>query len=163
MNASEKPIFISHAGAKTVWGTQRMMTDEAIKNCAAKGGVIGIEAAPHSTVSEKNLRHSMESVMDHFQYCVDLVGIDHVTLGPDTLYGDHVGLHDVFRSFLSGKSAKTGQVPHEKVAYVQGIENPSEAFPNFVRWLVKHGYSDADIKKAVGGNVMRVLREVWWE
>lgn len=163
IDASEKPIFISHAGAKTVWGTQRMMTDEAIKNCAAKGGVIGIEAAPHSTVSEKNLRHSMESVMDHFQYCVDLVGIDHVTLGPDTLYGDHVGLHDVFRSFLSGKSAKTGQVPHEKVAYVQGIENPSEAFPNFVRWLVKHGYSDADIKKAVGGNVMRVLREVWWE
>jgi membrane dipeptidase len=163
IEASEKPVFISHAGAKSVWETRRMMTNDVIKNCAAKGGVIGIEAAPHSTLSEKNIKHSIESVMDHFQYCVDLVGIDHVTLGPDTLYGDHVGLHEVFRSFLSGKAAKTGQVPHEKVAYVQGIENPSEAFPNFVRWLVKHGYSDADIQKAIGGNVLRALREVWWE
>ena len=31
--------------------------------------------------------------MDHFRYCVDLVGIEHVAFGPDTLYGDHVQLH----------------------------------------------------------------------
>jgi membrane dipeptidase len=99
--------------------------------------------------------------MDHFEYCADLVGIDHVTFGPDTLFGDHVGLHDVFRSFLSGKAAKTGQVSYEKVEYVKGVENPAEGFPNFVRWLVKHGYSDEDIQKVIGGNALRVLREVW--
>ena len=33
---------------------------------------------------------------------------------------------------------------------------------DIVRWLVAHGYSDADIGKCVGGNVMRVLEEVWW-
>ena len=31
-----------------------------------------------------------------------------------------------------------------------------------VRWLVKHNYSDDDISKVLGGNIMRVLREVWW-
>jgi len=161
IEASEKPIFISHAGARSVWSTQRMMPDAVIKNCAAKGGIIGIEAAPHSTLSEKHLRHSIDSIMDHFTYCADLVGIDHVTFGPDTLFGDHVGLHDVFRSFLSGQAAKTGQVSYEKVEYVRGMENPSEAFPNIVRWMVANGYSDEDIQKVIGGNVLRVLREVW--
>jgi membrane dipeptidase len=30
-----------------------------------------------------------------------------------------------------------------------------------VRWLVKHGYSDEDIAKVVGDNVLRLLRDVW--
>src|SRR5947207_3400850 len=42
------------------------------------------------------------------------------------------------------------------------IENPAEAFPNIVRWMVKHDYSDGDIAKAIGGNVMRVLEEAWF-
>lgn len=161
IETSEKPIFISHAGARTVWSTRRMMPDAVIQNCAAKGGIIGIEAAPHSTLSEEHLQHSIDSIMDHFTYCVDLVGIDHITFGPDTLFGDHVGLHRVFRSFLSGKAAKTGQVPYEEVEYVRGMENPAESFPNIIRWMVVNGYSDEDIRKVIGGNVLRVLREVW--
>ena len=161
ITASEKPVFISHAGARDVWATRRMMPDEVIVNCAEKGGIIGIEAAPHSTLSKAHLEHTIDSIMDHFQYCVNLVGIDHVTFGPDTLFGDHVLLHDVFRSFLSGKAAKAGPVPYPKVAYVKGMENPAEAFPNAVRWLVNNGYPDADIQKVIGGNVLRVLKEVW--
>jgi membrane dipeptidase len=46
--------------------------------------------------------------------------------------------------------------------YVDGIENPAEAFLNCTRWLVKHGYSDDEIAKLVGGNTLRVLRDVWW-
>lgn len=33
--------------------------------------------------------------------------------------------------------------------------------PNVIRWLVKHGYSQDDIAKAVGRNVLRVLKETW--
>jgi membrane dipeptidase len=47
------------------------------------------------------------------------------------------------------------------VEYVDGLENPSECFWNITRWLVSHGYSDADIAKAIGGNVLRVLEQVW--
>lgn len=162
IEASEKPVFVSHAGAKGVWDTRRMMSDEVIKNCAAQGGVIGIEAAPHSTLSRAHLSHSIDSVMDHFTYCVGLVGIDHVSFGPDTLFGNHVELHRVFRSFFSGKAAKTGPVPYQEVEYVRGIENPAEGFPNIVRWLVKHGYSDEDIQKVIGGNALRTLKATWW-
>jgi membrane dipeptidase len=158
---SEKPIFITHAGARALWDTKRMKPDGVLKACAEKGGVIGIEAAPHTTLTETQRSHSIEPVMEHFEYVANLVGIDHVGFGPDTLFGDHVGLHDFFASQLSIKHLH-GQAQFEKMPYVAGIENPAEAFPNIVRWLVKHDYSDEDIAKAIGGNAMRVLEQAWW-
>jgi membrane dipeptidase len=160
IKASTKPVFITHAGARAVWPTNRMKTDETIVECAKRGGVIGLEAAPHTTLSPKHPRHSIESVMDHFEYCVDLVGLEHVSFGPDTLFGDHVGLHDAFSSNLSLGQAH-GAVEYEKVAYVDGLENPAEEFFNIIGWLVKHGYSDDEIRAVVGGNTLRVLKEVW--
>lgn len=160
IEASEQPIFITHAGARGLWGTPRMKPDEVISACAEKGGVIGIEAAPHTTLTKQHGSHSIESFMEHFEYCVNLVGIDHVGFGPDTMYGDHVGLHHAFAKQLSISSAHQGP-SYSEVAYVAGVENPTEAFPNAVRWMVGHGYSDQDIAKAIGGNVLRVLDQVW--
>ena len=157
---SEDPVFITHAGARALWDTPRLKPDEVIRACAAKGGVIGIEAAPHTTISADRPRHTIESFMQHFEYCVDLVGIDHVAFGPDALFGDHVGLHHALREALS-LSASKGTQPYPEVAFVDGLENPAESFPNIVRWLVTHGYSDEDVAKVVGGNVMRVLDQVW--
>jgi len=162
IEASQKPIFITHAGARGLWNTRRMKPDEVIERCADKGGVIGIEAAPHTTLTAEHPRHSIESFMQHFEYCVDLIGIDHVAFGPDTLFGDHVALHHAFVRQLSIKSAH-GTVDFEEVEFVDGVENPAEEFPNIVRWLVKHNYSDDDIRKVLGENVMRVLKEVWWK
>ncbi|MFD8558437.1 dipeptidase [Streptosporangium canum] len=157
---SAVPVFITHAGARAVWPTNRMKPDEVIRACAERGGVIGLEAAPHTTLSEEHREHSLESVMDHFTYCVDLVGIDHVAFGPDTNFGDHVGLHDSFTGHLSIGQAH-GHVEHPRVPYVAGMENPAENFTNIVGWLVKHGYGDDDISKVIGGNILRVLKEVW--
>ena len=161
IETSDKPIFITHAGARALWNSNRLKPDEVIRACAAKGGVIGIEAAPHTTITKNNPRHSIESYMEHFEYCAELVGIDHVAFGPDALFGDHVGLHHTLSDALS-IGASRGKLSYPKVEWVDGLENPAEAFPNIVRWLVTHGYSDEDIAKAVGGNVMRVLKEAWY-
>jgi membrane dipeptidase len=157
---STKPVLITHAGARTVWETPRMKPDSVLRACAESGGVIGIEAAPHTSLSHDHPRHSIESVMDHFTYCVELMGIDHVVFGPDTLYGDHVGLHDVFAANLGVHQAHDGPA-YEKVRYVAGLENPTECFFNIVGWLVKHGHSDEDIIKVTGGNVLRTLAQIW--
>ena len=93
---SEQPIVLSHIGARSLWNTKRMAPNEVIEACAEKGGVIGVEAAPHTTLTKKHSTHSIESVMEHFQYIEKLVGIDHVSFGPDTTYGDHVGLHKAY-------------------------------------------------------------------
>src|SRR5258705_10677932 len=161
IEVSDKPIFITHAGARGLWDTKRMKPDVVLKAMAAKGGVIGIEAAPHTTLTKAHPKHSIESFMEHFEYSADRVGIDPVAVRPDTLLSDHVGLHHYFAKQLSIKSARGAQA-FEEVEYVDGIENPAEAFPNIARWLVKHAYSDGDISKAIGGNVMRVLEEVWF-
>lgn len=160
INASTKPIFITHCGSREVWPINRMKPDALIKACAERGGVLGLEAAPHTTLSAAHPRHSIESVMDHFTHLVDVVGIDHVTFGPDTLFGDHVALHDAFSDNLSIGEA-SGGVTFPKVSYVDGLENPAECFFNIIGWLVAHDYSDDEIRKVVGGNTIRVLEEVW--
>jgi membrane dipeptidase len=162
---SEKPILLSHIGARALWESNRLAPDEVLEACAAKGGVIGVEAAPHTTLTRKHRTHDLEAYMEHFEYIVGLVGIDHVGFGPDTLYGDHVGLHGVYASNLSMKESRGGSgradQDFEPVEYVKGLENPTEGSKNIVRWLVKHGYSDEDIEKVMGGNAMRILEQVW--
>ncbi len=161
---SELPIILSHIGAKALWDSNRLAPDHVLEACAAKGGLIGIEAAPHTTLTPTQRVHNLDAYMEHFEYTVKLVGIDHVGFGPDTLYGDHVGLHHTYAANLSLKESRGAGKPgqeYEQVEYVAGLENPTEGSSNIVRWLVKHGYSDEDIEKVMGGNAMRLLDAVW--
>jgi membrane dipeptidase len=157
---SDRPVFITHAGARSVWDTPRMKPDDVLRAVAGTGGVIGMSAAPHTTLSAAHPRHTIESVMDHFSYCADLVGIEQVAFGPDTLYGDHVQLHRVFAGLL-GLGRATGGPDFERVAYVDGLENPTENFANICGWLVQHGFDDESIRAVLGGNVYRALQSVW--
>lgn len=165
---SKVPVFITHAGARAVWPTNRMKPDDVLVACAERGGVVGLEAAPHTTLSREHLSHSLESVMDHFVYLVDLIGIEHVAFGPDTMYGDHVGLHNYFAKEMSieaaqGSTKETDATPDfPRVPYVDGLENPTECFWNIAGWLVKHSYSDSEIQAVLGGNIIRSLKEIWY-
>ena len=160
VEASKKPVIATHTGARGLYNVKRLKPDNVLKSIAEQGGLIGIEAAPHTTLTEKHPEHNIESFMEHFEYIKNLVGIGHVGFGPDIIYGDHVGLHHVYSAALSIKevfASTEGEVP-----YVKGMENPTEASWNIVRWLVKHGYSDEDIARVIGGNAIRVLREIWY-
>jgi len=162
IKASQAPVSISHAGARALWPTARMKPDEVIKACAERGGIIGIEAAPHTTLTPQQSRHTIDSYMAHFEYCCELVGIDHVAFGPDTIFGDHVGLHRVMTERLGQLMPPTNPpLSFERVEWVDGLESPAEAFPNIARWLVKHGYPDGEIHKVLGANILRLLGETW--
>lgn len=157
--ASTVPVFMTHAGARALWDIPRLKSDEALCAIADTGGVIGISAAPHTTCSAEHPRHTIESVLDHFRYCVDLVGIDYVGFGPDTLYGDHIGLHATFAHLLGQTSFAAP--PHETVQWVDGLENPTECFHNIAACLVRDGFTDEEITKALGGNILRALNQIW--
>jgi membrane dipeptidase len=153
---SERPVFLSHSGARALFNEGKLKTDELLKAVAATGGVCGVEAAPHTTIGRRHPRHSLESVMEHIEYCIEVMGIDHVGFGPDLVFGDHVGLHRLYAGAMD-----TGAVAaREQVDHVEGLENLSE-FPNVLRWLVAHGYPDEQIAKLVGGNALAALRRVW--
>jgi membrane dipeptidase len=174
VESSKDPILISHCGARALTPIPRMLPDDALHALAEGNGLLGVEAAPNLTATRKHPAHSIESYMEHIEYCIDLMGIDHVGCGPDTMYGDHVGLYRVGVS--RGMNEGLGHYPRGSgesrylgidmdfetmPKYVQGMENPTECLQNVVRWMVKHGYSDGDITKVAGGNAMRLLRQVW--
>ncbi len=159
IEASSRPVCISHSGARKLWPISKCKPDEVIRACAEGGGVIGIEAAPGTTMTTDDLvDHSIDSLMRHFEYCVNLVGIDAVTFGPDTFFGDHAASYNL----PGGALLTSGDTEYDRIVpeYVRGLENVGE-FPNVVRWLVRHGYSDEEIAKAIGGNTLRVLDAVW--
>ncbi len=147
-----RPVVISHAGARALWPSPRMKPDEVIRACAGTGGVIGIEAAPHTTLTLTHRTHDIEAVMAHVEYSLELVGEDHVALGPDTFFGDHRGLHELHPTSLPSPE-------HPIVPYVAGFENPGECHRNACTWMIHHGYDDRVIAKVLGENVLRVVRE----
>jgi membrane dipeptidase len=175
---SKKPIIVSHSGARSLTNTTRMFPDEVIKALAENDGVMGVEAAPNLTATQKNPIHSIESYMEHIEYCIDLIGVDHVGCGPDTMYGDHVGLYLTNIDLRSKEGLGHYARPDirkesrflgidmdvealKKLKHVRGMENPSECLQNVARWMIKHGYSDQEIAKIIGGNGLRLLKKVW--
>jgi membrane dipeptidase len=174
IEASSQPVMFSHTGVRALYGVNPRggLPDEAFQAMAEKGGVAGICAAPHSTWTVNRPEHTIDSFMEHMAYLIDLVGVDYVGAGPDTLYGDHVKLHDVWFNqrgrAISRRRARREQRTEDpeatkpvRVEYVKGIENPTEGMINVTRWLVKNGYSDTEVMKAIGGNVVRFLENVW--
>ncbi|TQM01899.1 dipeptidase [Pseudonocardia kunmingensis] len=155
--SSSAPVVITHAGARACWPSPRMKPDDVLRAVADTGGVIGVEAAPGSTRVHGRPAHDLDAVMTHVAYIAELVGVEHVGLGPDTFFGDHAGLY---------AAAGWAPVPvpgHEDVPlpdHVAGMENPAEAPRNAACWLVRHGWSDADIAKVLGVNAQRVLDAV---
>lgn len=166
---SERPVVITHAGARALWPTPRMKPDDVIRACADSGGFIGIEAAPHTTEVLGHPSHGIDQVMRHVEYALDLVGADHVALGPDTNFGDHVAWHKTFAPLFGKDPAdpETARVVnsslevHDDIQFVRGCENPGESVRNMIRWMVAHGYSDSEITRLAGGNVLRVIKQTW--
>jgi membrane dipeptidase len=70
-------------------------------------------------------------------------------------------LHRIFAKFLSTGQTKNLEDEYPRVEYVRGFENPREASKNALRWMVAHGYSETDIAKVLGENILRVLKAVW--
>jgi len=179
INLSSKPVTISHSGSRTLTPTTRMFPDEVIKTLAEKEGVIGVEAAPNLTVTVKNPVHGIDSYMEHIEHIIDLAGINCVGCGPDTGYYDHVG--NYLWSLENGSKQglghyqrpdrRTSKPQHlgidmdlealRRLGYVRGMENPTDSIQNVGRWMVKHGYSDAEVSKVIGGNALRLFKEAW--
>ncbi len=170
IESSKKPLIVSHAGARELNPIARMFPDEVIHKLAENRGLIGIEAAPGYTATKDDPIPSIETYMQHLEYCIDLVGIEYVGCGPDSFYGDHVGLYrledEQLKSGGLGHYTRPGQKGDGLVVsvlpdYVKGMENPTECLQNITRWMVKHGYSDPEIVKVIGGNALRLLKKVW--
>jgi membrane dipeptidase len=168
IEASDKPVYNSHSGPASI-AEGHTTGDEVLHALAEKDGMIGVGGAGTGLSTEKNPLGSIESYMECVEYCIELMSINHVGCGPDTLYGEHQGLYKYWDSRALGHHVRPGRRPEvrrplppgvEDPGYVKGLENPNE-FVNIIRWMIKHGYSDAEISKIVGLNALRMLERVW--
>lgn len=164
---SKNPVCISHSGCKAVYDHPRSKSDEVIRAMAKKGGVIGIYVLPFF-VSGKTDGLSVNDVIDHIDHVVRLVGIDHVAIGTD--------LSLVPSSVAEGQSAQWRRLKYEPsrnpryAHFTNEIDQrPPRTIPglggedkilNLTRGLVARGYADSDIKKILGENALRVIRDV---
>jgi membrane dipeptidase len=163
LTLSKTPIILSHSGPKAAFDHPRNIDDGRIKALAAKGGVIMINSiylAPRTSNAEREKLNAelsktpvgprreeiaraiyainevspveaadFEMYMASMLHCLKLVGPDHVGLGADWDGGGGVaGMEDV------------------------------AALPKITERLVAEGYSEGDIRKILGGNVIRLLR-----
>ena len=65
-----------------------------------------------------------------------------------------------FAGLLSREPRPGAPVP-ERVPWVDGLENPAESFHNIAAWLVQEGFTDEEIGKVLGGNILRALDAIW--
>lgn len=148
LEISDAPCCLSHSVPKAVNAHPKAKSDELLKRIAERGWVFGVQSVPNVTSNEKY--QSIRDVADQIDHCVQVMGIDHVAIGTDAMFGDHLGLHRCISKMMAHQ--------HKELAgeYVEYLENPGE-MPNITRILVARGYSDADIAKLLGMNVVRLL------
>ena len=174
MELTETPVIASHSSARHFTpGFERNMSDEMIVALAEDGGVIQINfgssflnqqsrdysdarraagklyVADHPDMSESDINRSyakiyaeehgpypfasLDDVLDHFDHVTNLVGVDGVGIGSDF---DGVG----------------DSLPI-------GLKDVSQ-YPNLVKGLLQRGYSEKDVQKILGENLLRVWRAV---
>ena len=160
---AKRPLVISHTGARALVDHPRNVSDAAIKAVADKGGVVGVYFMPYLAADS----HAKGvDVIAHVEHIAKVAGEDHVGIGTD---------NGVLPTLLDAASkAKMDDWQRQRIKL--GIAAPGEAvgvypyvadynsvdrYRRFAADLAKRGWSEARLEKLMGGNFLRVYREVW--
>ncbi len=145
-----KPLIFSHSNAAAVHPHPRNIPDDLIRACAATGGVIGLNGLSTFLGSDAD---PVDDFVRHLDHVAQLVGPEHVALGLDYVF-DRQELDEYVEKMRHTFPAGLG--------YDHTLEFVApERLEDIVEKLQTLGYRDADLAAVLGGNLMRLAREVW--
>jgi membrane dipeptidase len=145
---SREPVIATHCNARAKFEHPRNLTDEQIKALAEKDAVIGLNM---NFASDEN-EPSFDALLDQLEYLVEVGGIDHVGLGLD-LNANPFPI-EVYRRIWEGT---TFNFPF---LYPPELDSPAK-LPNITRELIARGYSDSEIEKILGTNLLRLFHRIF--
>ena len=163
IEASEKPVIISHGNVRAVCDNSRNLKDDTIQAIAKNGGVIGMNGYPAFVA--KKARPHLDDLLDHVDHIAKLVGVEHISVGIDYFMGQAGIASDeqakaAYEKRISAGAWNPRDYPPPPWFFPEGIEIP-EKLTNLTAGLLKRGYSEAYIKMILGLNLIRVFKETW--
>jgi membrane dipeptidase len=160
--ASTRPPAISHTGCRALAEHVRNASDEAMRLVASKGGYVGIFFMPYLSPGRNP---SAQDLIEHVEHAIGVCGEDHVGIGTD----GGTSPIDV-KAFLienakdharrtSAGIAAPGESP-DLLPFIPELSGPNQ-FRTLSGLLAARGHGSSRIDKILGGNFLRVAREVW--
>jgi membrane dipeptidase len=148
IETSKEPAIFSHSNPRALHDHPRNITDELIRACAAKGGVVCINGVG-IFLGENDIRS--ETFARNVDYVARLAGIDHVGIGLDFVFDN-----DELLDYLKSNPELFGGDANSNCGFVA-----PEQIPEIAQCLHAMGYAKSDIARIFGGNLLRIAREVW--
>jgi len=163
MEISSQPVVFSHSNARALLDLQRNITDEQARAVAATGGLVGCTLVPYFVV--RGRRPTLDDFVDHIAHFAEVAGIDHVGIGLDFWWGQQPFVSDAeaeanWQSMIDAGIWEEANYPKPPHYYPEGLHTPAE-MAGLTATLLRRGFSVEETKKILGGNWLRVCREIW--
>jgi membrane dipeptidase len=155
IKASKQPVCYSHCLPAGLKAHPRNKSDAQLRFIAERGGFIGVTMFP--PFLRKGTQSTVADYVEAIDYVIDLVGEDSVGIGTDFTQG-----HD--RAFFEWITHDKGT--GRKLTEFGDIVNPAGIqtigdYPNLTAAMLRAGWAAGRIRKVMGENWIRVLRDVW--
>lgn len=155
---SKYPVILSHGNCRALNpDAPRTSTDEAIRQLAKRGGVMGITCIAFMVKGAEPV--AVDDVINHFDHVRDLVGIEHVGIGSDAgVESNDLGAPQILKDMLA--KADPRYRVHGTHEVVSGLEGQKRIYA-LTAAFVRRGYTDEHIRLVLGQNWRRVLGDIW--
>jgi membrane dipeptidase len=154
MAVATKPVIFSHSNPSAVHAHPRNIPDDLIRACAASGGVVGINGVGNFLGQHEghdDIRS--ETYARHVDHVVQLVGPQHVSIALDYVFD-----MSELEAYLQKMRAS---FPPELGYGLSPAFVAPEQLPEIVQTLLNWGYGEGALRDILGGNLMRLARQVW--